>query len=71
MKVLWIVNIVMPRLCEHLDIPVAASGSWLVDIADCLEKDEDIQLAVACVYGDKFRKITLQNTTYYMLCFAV
>ena len=33
MKILWIVNIVMPDLSEYLNIPIAASGSWLVNMS--------------------------------------
>lgn len=67
MKILWIVNIVMPELAEHLDIPIAASGSWLVDISNGLSAHPNAKIAVACVYGNTFRKIQLNNKTYYLL----
>lgn len=66
MRILWIVNIVMPELAEHLGIPVAASGSWLIDIADGLAKTDN-KIAIACVYGDTFKKIELNNKVYYLL----
>lgn len=67
MKILWIVNIVMPNLAEHIGVPVAASGSWMVDISHQLAKNNDNKLAIACVYGKEFKKIELGNITYYIL----
>lgn len=67
MRILWIVNIVMPELAEHLGIQASPSGTWLYDIAERLAADTRIQLAVACVHGSNFQKRVLGNTTYYML----
>lgn len=66
MRVLWIVNIVMPELAEQLGIPIAASGSWLIDIADGISRGEN-QIAIACVYGQKYQKIELNRKTYYTI----
>lgn len=67
MKILWIVNIVMPDLAEHIGIPIAASGSWMVDLSHGIAMNENNKLAIACVHGKEFRKIVLGNITYYML----
>lgn len=67
MRILWIVNLVMPELAERLNIQTSPSGTWLYDIAERLADDERIQLAVACVHGKSFRKLTIGKTTYYML----
>lgn len=67
MKILWIVNIVMPQLAEYMGVPVAASGSWLVDISHALAENQDNKLAIACVYGNQFKKIEIGNTVYYVL----
>ncbi len=67
MHILWIVNIVMPELAEHIGTAVPASGSWLVDLADGLSKHSQNQIAVACVYGGEFKKIELNNKIYYLL----
>ena len=67
MKVLWISNIVMPELAKHLGIAGSASGSWLVDIADGLSRSEKTDIAVACVWGNEFKKLSLNNKTYYLL----
>ena len=67
MRLLWIVNIVMPELAEYLDIPIAASGSWLIDIADGIANSSSNSLAIACVYGEKYKKYILGNKIYYTL----
>ena len=66
MRILWIVNIVMPELAEQLGIPIAASGSWLIDIADGISTGDN-QIAIACVYGNKYEKKEHNNKTYYLL----
>lgn len=67
MRILWIVNVVMPELAEQLKIQTGASGTWLIDIAKRLSEKDDIQLAIACVCGDKYQKVKVNNTIYYML----
>lgn len=67
MKILWIVNIVMPELSDHMGIQSSSSGTWLFDIARRLSDNTDIQLSIAAVHGDKFQKKCLGNTTYYLL----
>ena len=67
MRILWIVNLVMPELAEHLGIQTSASGTWLFDMAERLSADDRIELAVACVHGSRFEKVTIGSTAYYML----
>jgi len=67
LRVLWIVNTVMPQLAAFLDVPGSASGSWLVDIAERLVHDAGIDLAVACVHGAEFRRVDTGGVTYYLL----
>ena len=58
MKILWIVNVVMPELAEHLNSQTGSSGTWLIDIARRLACNEEIQLAIACVSGKRYQKVT-------------
>lgn len=67
MNILWITNNVLPELANELDIPMSASGSWLVDWSYQLSKQENINLAVATVAGNEFKKVELNNITYYLL----
>lgn len=45
MKVLWIVNLVLPDVAKTLGMKTSASGSWLDDYARQLSQDSDIKLA--------------------------
>lgn len=67
MKILWIVNMVMPELAEHLKIQTSASGTWMIDISRMLAEQADIDLAVACVHGNTLKKEIINGITYYTL----
>ena len=55
-SVLWIVNMVLPELANHLGIKTGNSGTWMFDLSRKLVDQEGCRLAIACVYGDKFAK---------------
>lgn len=57
----------MPELANHLGIQSSTSGTWLFDLANRLSDDSDIELAIAAVHGDEFKKIRLGKITYYLL----
>ncbi len=67
MKILYIVNNVMPKLAEKTGLPSSASGSWLEDISYNLSNRSDVTLAIACVGGREYRKVEIENITYYLL----
>ena len=67
MRVLWIVNMVLPELAKELDIKMGNSGTWMFDVADRLSEDTQIEFAVACVHGASYRKVFTGNTTYYCI----
>ena len=45
MKILWIVNMVLPDVARELQLKTSASGSWLDDYAKLLSSDSEIELA--------------------------
>lgn len=45
MKVLWIVNMVLPEVAKSLGISTSVSGGWLTDYANKLANCDDIELA--------------------------
>lgn len=45
MRVLWIVNMVLPNVAAALNLKTSASGGWLVDYSNKLAGDPDIELA--------------------------
>lgn len=67
MKLLWIVNNIMPKLAEKTGLKASASGSWLIDISNQLSQKEDIKLAIAAIGGRQFSKYEIDNVTYYLL----
>lgn len=67
MRILWIVNMLLPDIADHLGVGTSASGTWMIDISQMLSTRDDTQLAVACVYGKEFRKIEHNHITYYLL----
>ena len=67
MRILWIVNMLLPDIADHLGVGTSASGTWMIDISHMLSCRDDTQLAVACVYGKEFRKIEHDHITYYLL----
>lgn len=72
MKVLWITNILFPDICDMLGINSPVTGGWMKSSAQSiLETDHSIKLAVATLYGKKYRKEVINNVTYYCLPFSV
>ena len=66
-SVLWIINMVLPELANHLGIKTGNSGTWMFDLSRKLVDQEGCRLAIACVYGDKFAKYDINGITYYTL----
>ena len=47
MKILWIVNMLMPDAAQYLGKQTGTSGTWMIDISHMLAQREDVQLAIA------------------------
>ena len=45
MRVLWIVNMILPSVATELNLKTSASGGWLVDYSNKLANDTDVELA--------------------------
>lgn len=45
MKILWVLNMVMPEAAKALGIKTSFSGGWLIDYMRCLAEDPDMELA--------------------------
>lgn len=67
MKVLWIVNMVLPELANHLGIQTSPSGTWMDDISRMISADKRVELAVAAVHGDSFRAMKIGGIQWYLL----
>ncbi len=67
MKVLWIVNLMLPELAVHLNKNTETSGTWLVSLSKEISNHPDVELAVACVSGDEFVDVTVGNIRYFCI----
>ncbi len=67
MKVLWIINMVLPELAEKLGIQTGSSGTWMFNLSKSIANSENIDLGIACVYGKEYKKIVVNNITYYLI----
>ncbi len=66
-RVLWIVNMVMPELADHLGIKTGTSGTWMIDLSRQLVDRGDCEVAIAAVYGPKLEKYNINGITYYTI----
>lgn len=76
MKVLWIVNIIFPYPAMKMGMSFNFSGGWLYSLADELNKNNNIELAIGTVYsGKKILEFKNDGITYYLLprstCFEI
>ena len=72
MKLLWITNILFPDICAKLGIKAPVTGGWMKSSAQALmEMNAGMEIAIATLYGNKFRKDTINGVTYYCLPFNI
>lgn len=54
MKILWLVNIIMPELAHHLGTGTAVSGGWLTGALDAVRSSGNELVVCTTVPNDKF-----------------
>lgn len=68
MKVLWIVNTIFPYPSKQMNIENTIYGGWLVSLFEELNKNSNVEFAIATTYcGNKLLKYKTNNTVYYLL----
>ena len=67
MKVLWIVNMLLPELAIELGRKTGTSGTWLIDLSKRLSECPEFQLAIACVNGENFIDTQIGNIRYFCI----
>lgn len=67
MKILWIVNMLLPEIAENLGRKTGTSGTWLINLAKGISEDKDIELAIACVNGSEFIDKYVGRTRYFCI----
>lgn len=67
-NVLWITNILLPDICEEINLPKPFVGGWMFALSRYLSSQIDVSLAVASVYdGEKLQEIVVNNITYFLI----
>lgn len=67
MRILWMVNMVFPNAAKALNVKTSSSGGWLLDLADGIAQDENIELATMTYYGGKeYKDITVGNIRHFI-----
>ena len=68
MKVLWLVNGILPDLAAHLGHASPVGGSWLVEPLRLMAQDPELEIAVATTWSGKtLESPTIQNVRYYLI----
>lgn len=68
MRVLLVVNIVLPKVAHLINKECAVTGGWLSEIVEGISNREDIKLAVATPYEDNVIKhFSVDDVEYYFL----
>lgn len=66
MKIIWIVNMVFPKIAKKLGAETSASGGWLLDLADGISADPNVELTVMTYYDGEFKDIKVDNIRYIL-----
>lgn len=68
MRILMVVNIVLPKVTKFLDKEVPVTGGWLSGIVDNISKINGIKLGVASPYeGKELKHFVVEGVEYYLL----
>ena len=68
MNVLWITNIMLPPICEAMNLPIPAVGGWMYSSLKKLRGSSNINFCVATVYpGTQFIDKKINGIRYFLL----
>ena len=68
MRILWIVNTIFPYPAKQLGINKCVFGGWLNGLFNALNKERNVNIAIATVYeGKDFKKFVDKNVYYYLI----
>ena len=66
MNVLWIVNMVFPKVAREIGVTTSASGGWLLDLADGVSVADAINLTIMTYYNGPFKDLKLDGIRYIL-----
>lgn len=66
MKVLWVTNIMIPKIAMHLSIPINIYGGWLTGLSNDLLNEDVIDLSICFPFkNDQYLEGVVDNLNYY------
>lgn len=67
MKILWLINIMLPKIADSLSEPTSNSGGWLTGLSNDLLQQNDIELSVCFPLSNKNKVVhdNINNLKYY------
>lgn len=67
-KIVWIVNIIMPFPAEFFKFNTNCFGGWLIGSLEQFRENNEYELAIVSVYsGNEIKKVSDKNITYYLI----
>lgn len=67
MKVLWLVNLVLPKACELLGFEKCSAGGWIVGQLTQLEKRDGVEMTVVAPgLVDELKTVAADGVKYYV-----
>lgn len=68
MKILWVVNIMLPKIAGKLNLPYSNREGWLSGIFDMISSSNEYELAVACPSDPSLRQneVTVDGVKCYL-----
>ena len=67
MKVLWVLNMMLPDAAKAIGKGTTSSGTWLLDYVNSIKSDPEIELATMTYAGvDKLTVVTVEGIRHYV-----
>ena len=64
MRILWVCNIIIPRIAKELNAEIRNIGGWLTGICDSLINDEEISLSICFPFVKNIRGDSCDHFPY-------
>lgn len=65
MQVLWVCNILMPKMAQKLHESVNTGGGWMVSLAEDISKNNAIELSIAAPYsGTTIQRVLIDGVSH-------
>ncbi|CBK75306.1 hypothetical protein CIY_27320 [Butyrivibrio fibrisolvens 16/4] len=68
MKILWLCNVVIPQVCNKINVEQSTGGGWMTQLADFLDASDEVELSICAAISteDDYLKIEWGNDSVFM-----